>query len=318
MLPNQIKSSQNDKSHVTCNSHGTLVSLSLNHNSFQIQEADERTALLPLPSSSLISQKPSKSKSLWTTSYGSALSISVITKLGLVGFVILISTFIISYLKVGYGQLEAANQDTTISTTYTQESGLFHILDFFQNIADSMSDALQQSAVANLKSVSLYDITDGKVQVHVNASLSMNYTNVEDRRWRRLIQMAAFPLHSISMKNMTVELYIKKESTSSSQKSLDYYHGAEDNDEYYDHALTLEVPTINNIKTPLNKLTDIDFIANMSSFDSPMLLTNTVRKLLIGDTVFIKLVTDLEPRKWFVSFGKYPVSVEATVNPKPE
>lgn len=60
--------------------------------------------------------------------------------------------------------------------------------------------AIKQAAVPKLHNVDFYGIADGNVQIRLAADVSLNYTNVANKRIGWLLQGLTFPVGSISLK----------------------------------------------------------------------------------------------------------------------
>lgn len=284
-------------------------------------EPDEETALLSFPDPSFETEDAEENHNIWDVLCHSIESLTAAGTVGTVGAVIvlvfLISTFTQlvplimgpgSDRKFGHGD---NNQTVDIGLGGTG---------FFENIGDSFLAAFRQAAVANLTAVDFNGIKDGNIQLRVAAQLEMNYTQIENRRLAWFIQTLAFPVYSIGIKNMTAILFIKgKEPAQRWDQSFGSVWGSgeystADND-FFKHALTISIPSVDEIKVRHNDPTFIDIVANVSSFENPALLSDTIRRLLVGDAVTARVLTEVEPHKGFISFGRFPIFVETTINP---
>lgn len=287
----------------------------------EVDEPDEETALLSFPDPSFEAENAEENHNVWDVLCHSIESLTAAGTVGTVGAVIvlvfLISTFTqLVPLIMGPGSDKKFGHGDNNQTVDIGLGGT----GFFENIGDSLLAAFRQAAVANLTAVDFNGIKDGNIQLRVTAQLAMNYTQIENRRLAWFIQTLALPVYSIGIKNMTAILFIKgKEPAQRWDQSFESVWGSGDfstaNSDFFKHALTISIPSVDEIKVRHNDPTFIDIVANVSSFENPSLLSDTIRRLLVGDVVTARVLTEVEPHKGFVSFGRFPIFVETTINP---
>lgn len=159
----------------------------------------------------------------------------------------------------------------------------------------------------HIDSISFEQFTDDGVNLRVRGDVQINYTLIDHASYRSwALRLGAYPLHTLTVgkSQSVVEL-----------KNYKAVADREDGEQDFSHAVTALLPQF-DVNVRHNETTHFDLVTNLTDFGNPSLLATIVKRILTQKEIEFKYNTQLHLSKLGISFGTWPFTIHAVVNPE--
>lgn len=183
-------------------------------------------------------------------------------------------------------------------------------------------DEFINATTVDIQKVQFKEFTNEGVNLRIKGSININYTLVDNNSYRSwFLRTAAYPLHSLSLKNTSASLSFKQggdsDNNDNDDKGLAFFQNKKKKKSPYEHAVTALIPGM-RINIRHNEPTEFDIITNLTNFGDSGLLASIVKRIMLEEQIDFQVRTKLYISKGIIPLGTWPFVVLGVVNPSEE